>query len=180
MLKHKIVTWVLDRYCDGPVNALEIGRVRNSSPSYKTGDGWSTLKLERHPKVKVLYSLDNDLKTEAVCRSMIGESDKVVYADSVDDLIALFSAGVRRGGVNDLPVIDFLYLDAENNAEATVGHYESVRGLLSEEAVVLIDDVYSPDGKKGGLIIPLLEKEGYVIEEIYPMALARKRKTEVT
>jgi len=91
---------------------------------------------------------------------------------------------VFSGSVENLclPPIDFLYLDAENDAEATVRHYHSVtcrlRGTaekLDEIPLILIDDVYSLDGNKGDLIIPLLEKEGYEIEQIYPMALAKRR-----
>jgi len=161
MQKHEVFGYVLDRCCDPPVTVLEIGRMRDARPQYKTGDGWSTLEFARSSKVGVLYSIDNDPKTLAVC-SEFPElcTGKVVFSGGVETL--------------SLPQIDLLYLDAENDAEATVWHYETAREYLSADAVILIDDAHSPEGKKGDLIIPLLEKEGYKIETIWPMALARR------
>ena len=161
MPKNKIFDYVLDRYCESPVRVLEIGRMRNTAPFSEASDGWSTLQFARNSKVEVLYSVDNDPKTLKVCEQYPELADgKVVFAERVEDL--------------RWDQVDLLYLDAENSANATVGHYESMKGGLIDSAVILIDDVYSPDGNKGNLIIPLLEKEGYMIEKIYPMALARK------
>lgn len=162
MPKNEIFDYVLNRY-DSPVLVLEIGRIRDIRPQYEEGDGWSTLQFARHPMVNHFYSVDNDPKTKELCQSFIADSDKVTYSDSVGSL-----------ELPMLPLIDFLYLDAENDAEATVRHYEEAKEYLMGDAVIPIDDVYSPDGRKGELIIPLLEAKGYEIEMLWPMALARR------
>lgn len=161
MEKHEIFSYVIDRYCDPPVNVLEVGRIRNNALNYLRGDGWSTLQFARNEKVRVLYSIDNDPETLAVC-SQYPElsSERIVFAGGLKGLY--------------LPPIDLLYLDAENEAGAIVRHYEAMRESLAVKAVILIDDTFHP-AKKGDLIIPLLEKEGYQIKRIFPMALATKR-----
>ena len=67
-----------------------------------------------------------------------------------------------------------MYLDAENKAEATVEHFRSAERFLAPDAIVLIDDVYGGIGVKGTLIIPLLEEEGWTVERMGPMAIARR------
>ena len=166
MRKSEICTWVIDHYCKPPVTVLEIGRLRDIRPQYREGDGWSTLQFARSPKVAIIYSIDNDPQTLAAC-SQFPElaprtnQGKVVYAEKVEEI--------------DPPPINFLYLDAENDAKAMANHYEAAKGFLAENALILIDDVYSPEGVKGDILVPMLEKEGYEVQQIYPMALAIKR-----
>ena len=166
MRKTEIFSWVIDHYCKAPITVLEVGRLRDIRPQYREGDGWSTLQFARNPKVAIVYSVDNDPKTLAACSQfpeLAPETNqgKIVYAEKVEDI--------------NPPPITFLYLDAENDAEAMAGHWQATKGFLAKNAVVLVDDVYSPEGKKGDILIPMLEKEGYEIQQIYPMALAIKK-----
>jgi len=161
MTKGEIITSVVNRF-DRKIRVLEIGRIRAADHGHEIGDGWSTLQFVRSGLVDVLYSVDNDPATLDVCARFQELSRKmVVFASSVKEL-------------GDLVPIDLLYLDAENDAEATVGHFRSMEGFLAEDAIVLIDDVYGGNGVKGDLIVPLLEKEGWTIEKLGPMAIAKK------
>ena len=162
--KRRLFSWILDQHCGDDMAVLEIGRMRDISPEGEAGDGWSTLEFARSPKVASLYSVDNDPETLEVCARFPELSD-VIYADSVANI--------------DPPIeglIDLLYLDAENDAEATVRHYDSIKGRLAPDVLIVIDDVTSPLGVKGDLVIPLLESEGYQITHLSPMALAKKPK----
>lgn len=159
MTKGEIITSVVNRF-DRQIRVLEIGRIRATDTAHERGDGWSTLRFARNDLVDVLYSVDNNPATLDACATFHELSRKmVVYASSVKEL-------------GYLAPIDLLYLDAEEDAEATVGHFRSMEAYLAKDAIVLMDDVY--DGVKGDLIVPLLEEEGWTIERLGPMAIAKK------
>jgi len=162
MKKSEIINGVLDRFM--PARVLEIGRIRSTQSCNEIGDGWSTLQFARHKAVKVLVSVDNDPRTLQVCAQFpeLRADNRIMFRSSVDE--------VHRSA------FDLVYLDAEEDDEATVGHFRSIEGLLAEGAVVLMDDVY--EGIKGDLLIPMLEKEGWTIEELGPMALATRKVVE--
>ena len=159
MTKGEIITSVVERF-DRPIRVLEIGRLRAADSAHERGDGWSTLRFARSDKVEKLYSVDNNPDTLTVCKTFPElRWDKVVYAESVREL-------------GEIEPIDLLYLDAEEDADATVVHFLSMKDGLSEDAIVLMDGVY--DGIKGDNIIPLLVDEGWRVEEEGPMAIAYK------
>jgi len=160
MTKGEIITSVINRF-DRPICVLEIGRIRATDAAHERGDGWSTLRFACHSLVDVLYSVDNDPETLKACATFHElQGSNVVYASSVKEL-------------GDIEPIDLLYLDAEEDAEATVVHFLSMQHGLADDAIVLMDDVY--DGEKGDLIIPMLVDDGWSIEEIGPMAVACRR-----
>ena len=157
MTKGEIIMSVINRF-DRQISVLEIGRIRATDSAHERGDGWSTLRFACSGLVEVLYSVDNNPETLKACATFPELNDsKVIYATSVKEL-------------GEIEPIDLLYLDAEEDAEATVVHFLSMKHGLSDDAIVLMDDVY--DGKKGDLIIPLLVDEGWSIEELGPMAIA--------
>jgi len=160
MTKGEIINSVMARF-DYPIRVLEIGRIRSTSLANERGDGWSTLWFALNCNVNILYSIDNNPATEKVCATFPAlQDERIVYAPSVEDL-------------GEIDPIDLLYLDAEDDAEATVGHFRSVEGNLADGAIVLIDDVYECNGVKGDMLIPLLKDAGWEIEAIGPMAIAR-------
>lgn len=161
MTKGEIINSVIGRF-DRPIRVLEIGRIRAADHAHERGDGWSTLQFARSDNVRLLYSVDNDPETLKVCATFpVLRGDKIVYSTSVKEL-------------EEIEPIDLLYLDAENDAEATVVHFRSMENSLSDDAIILIDDVYEGSGEKGDLIVPLLAYEGWMIERMGPMAIAIK------
>lgn len=159
MTKGEIITSIIERF-DHPIRVLEIGRIRATDPAHEIGDGWSTLQFAKNGKVDVLYSIDNNPETLKACATFpeIRDNDKIVFLDSAEGLSGL--------------EFDLIYLDAEENAQATVDHFRSVEGLMADGCLVLMDDVR--DGSKGDLLMPLLRDEDWAIEEVGPMAVAWK------
>jgi len=192
MNKGEIIRSVVARF-DCPIRVLEIGRLRNASPGYEVSDGWSTLQFARHPSVSLLVSIDNNPETLAACQNFPKlQVGNVVYGAGLKHVVLDGGPALEIVGATDVlgasldrrfvPIgIDLLYLDAADDAMETVSHFQVVGSWLSDQAMVLMDDVYSGElafsaRSKGSRLVPQLEGEGWIIEQLGPMALAHREK----
>ena len=147
------------------IKVLELGRLRNAKPHYAESDGWSTLRFAESDNVMGLVSIDIDPGTLAECFKFRAIEEavrvgKVAFLPSVEKLPPLS--------------FDLVFLDTENDPDEAVDLYERLRFVVGPTTAFLIDDVYSPGGRKGEKLVPLLEAEGYTVEQFGAMAFARK------
>ncbi len=106
------------------------------------------------------YSIDNDIEAVNVCRRIMereypdNDNINIVHSDSVEFL--------EKFGWP----IDVLYLDSANDAKLILKEAKTAIGNLHRNSVILIDDVVALNPemglRKGELVTPYLEKQGWV------------------
>jgi hypothetical protein len=170
MNKHEVHTHVIDTYLPGEsLVIMEVGRVRVADPTAKLVDGWSTLAYLNHPKRIQVVSCDTDFNTRMVCREVI---------DRHGNLNASKNLGLLEFH-DELPNdirCDLLFLDTDNDAVQVWELYlECVeRRDVVGKSLILVDDVLSPEGRKGDIIVPALMSK-YEVIELNPYVLLKPR-----
>lgn len=136
--------------CDRPVGIVETGcvRVRHGDKNW-AGDGGSTTLFdhyaETHPS-SVVYTVDLNPQTTALCRDIVSQRVKIHTGDSVPYLRSLAETPPA-----DMPFLDLLYLDSfdvdlDHPTPSAVHHLKelvAISPLLRAETLVVVDDAPS-------------------------------------
>jgi hypothetical protein len=164
----------LDRV-ERPVGIVETGCVRSATD---WGEGRSTVLFakyaECHPG-SVVYSVDINPETVAMCRALVGDWVRLHCGDSVAFLKTLADRPPADLGTIDLLYLDSYDVDFENPLLSAIHHLKelaAVGSLLSAETLVAIDDsplaclaVQGATGQLNGLGQPRISGKGKLIAE---------------
>lgn len=130
-----------------PVGIVETGCVRVPQTDKDwAGDGGSTLLFDsyaKHHPGSVVYTVDLNPQTTALCRSMTSERVKIHTGDSVPYLKFL-----ADNPPADLPFIDLLYLDSydvdfNNPIPSAVHHLKelvAINRYIHADTLIVVDD----------------------------------------
>jgi len=140
---------------------VETGTIRYDVP-LPYPDGHSALLFGKFVAEKGgnFYSIDNDKEAVKVCQRIMdreypeAKNIHIVHSDSVKFL--------EKFGWP----IDVLYLDSANDAKLILNEAKTAISNLHRNSIILIDDVTALQSgmalRKGKLVIPYLEKQGWV------------------
>jgi hypothetical protein len=145
----------------------EVGRLRNSHAG--ESDGHSTLTFAEYVSQQegMLFSIDKNQDTEAVCIELIASNNiparytTFIHEDAIKFFVdCLSSEGIR--------VFDLLYLDGWdlndlNSAKKYWLCFLLANPFVKPGGLVLIDDTGYPDLGKGKLIVPVAVLMGWTV-----------------
>lgn len=132
---------------------VEIGCIRGSKHPDMVGDGWADMAFgwycsEHGGK---LYTIDRDENAIEICKRIAA-----AYEDHIEYICADSIVGLKQVK-KSVKVINLLYLDGHRLPEYSFNEYMTVCDILSNNAIILIDDAKL----KGKLIIPKLIDDGW-------------------
>jgi predicted O-methyltransferase YrrM len=141
----------------------EVGRLRNVHTG--ESDGHSTLAFLEYVNGRdgKLVSIDDDLKTESICRRLFVDSG---ISDIKRIVFDNWSALEKYHHPNML--MDLLYLDAwdlhvNKSAENHLICFMWMEMFVKPGGLVLIDDTGYPDLGKGKLVVPVAGMMGWTV-----------------
>lgn len=135
---------------DHPVDILETGTIRTSTPISRHGFGWSTLTFAEHVAEHGgnFTSIDLDTRESAKVLRKYGVQQHVNLIQS-DSVLALSNLDVE---------LDFVLLDSADDSQLTWTELLTVAPLVRPGGTVLFDDVALEGctGRKGDVVMKWL------------------------
>lgn len=116
-----------------PQNMIELG----------TCLGITTLYIQQAAPEAKVFTLEGCPQTAAIA----GEVFKQEGASAIQQLVGNFDDTLQPL-INDLPQLDFVYVDGNHQKEATLRYFEWCLPKVHEDTMLIFDDIYWSEGMK--------------------------------
>ncbi len=105
--------------------------------------GITTLYLQKAAPQAKVYTLEGCPETAAIASETIKKGD----ADNIELITGNFD-NTLPGVINNLPQLDFVFVDGNHQKEATLKYFEWCLPKVHEKTVLIFDDIYWSEGMK--------------------------------
>lgn len=137
--------------------AIETGRIREQG---RIHEGYSSKWLAECSNVSRLYSIDCNPMTEGIVRAVVdSKAQKKICFINTDSVGALYTLSA----ILPQKSVGFILLDSANNPLLAMQEFLAIHGTLTDDCLIVLDDVYNELGFKGEILLPKFEKLGYRI-----------------